>query len=263
VTLAVHEWGDPDAPRIVCLHGVTSHGRHFERLAQRLAPRFRVLAPDLLGHGDSRREPPWSNEAHLEAILATVGREPAIWIGHSYGARLELELAAHEPECVERIVLLEPAVFLLPAIALFVAENARKERAYASFAEGIDKRYEESVLQSAPRQVLEAELATHLVFDDDGLWRYRYSQAAVVTAYGEMAREPPTFDQARVPTLIVRGASSYLSYDHLLDAHRNALGDLLHATTVDGGHTLLWDAFDETAAAIEAFLGEVEIRRPE
>ena len=254
MTLAIHEWGEPGAPRVVCLHGVTSHARHFERLATRLAPRFHVLAPDLLGHGDSRREPPWSNEAHVEAIVETLGREPATWIGHSYGARLELELAVHEPECVERIVFLEPAVFLPPAVALFAAENARKERAYTSFVEGIDKRYEESALQSAARHVLETELATHLVLGDDGLWRYRYSQSAVVAAYGEMAREPPSFHRARVPTLIVQGSSSYLSYDHLLDAHRNALGDLLRVVTVDGGHTLLWDALDETAAAIEAFL---------
>lgn len=254
MTLAVREWGAPGTPRVVCLHGVTSHALHFERLAKRLASRFHVLAPDLLGHGDSRWEPPWSNEAHVKAILATLGREPATWIGHSYGARLELELAVHEPECVERIVFLEPAVFLPPAAALFAAENARKERAYTSFAEGIDKRYDESALQSAPRQVLETELATHLVLNDDGLWRYRYSQAAVVTAYSEMAREPPSFHRARVPTLIVRGSSSYVSYDHLLDAHSDALGDLLHSVIVDGGHTVLWDAPDETAAAIEAFL---------
>ena len=254
MTLAVHDWGQPGAPRVVCLHGVTSHGRHFERLGERLAPRFHVIAPELLGHGDSPREPPWSNEAQIDAILATLGHEPATLIGHSYGARLALELAVHEPACVERMVFLEPAVFLPPEVALFAAENACKERAYASFAEGIDRRYEESALQSTPRQALETELATHLVVSTDGLYRYRYSQAAVVAAYGEMARQPPAFDRARVPTLIVRGADSYLSYDHLLDTHRDALGDLLHEVTVDGGHTVLLDALAETAAAIEAFL---------
>ena len=57
--LAVREWGDPAAPRVVCLHGVTGHGRHFAGLAERLAPRFQVLAPDLIGHGDSPYAPPW------------------------------------------------------------------------------------------------------------------------------------------------------------------------------------------------------------
>jgi hypothetical protein len=58
-----------------------------------------------------------------------------------------------------------------------------------------------------------------------------------------------------VPTLLILGARSYLSYDHLLDTHRAALGELLELVTVDGGHTVLWDALDETASAIAAFLG--------
>ena len=52
----------------------------------------------------------------------------------------------------------------------------------------------------------------------------------------------------------MRGEDPYVTYDHLIDAHRAALGDLLHEVTVPGGHTVFWDALDETAAAISAFL---------
>ena len=54
---------------------------------------------------------------------------------------------------------------------------------------------------------------------------------------------------------LVLGKDSYVSYEHLLDAHREALGDLLEVVEVPGGHTVLWDALDETAAAISGFLG--------
>jgi lipase len=151
-------------------------------------------------------------------------------------------------------VLLDPAILLPPEIALFAAENARKERAYVSFAEAIDRRYDESQLHSTPRELLEDELREHLVESDDGLWRYRYCQSAVVAAYGEMASEPPPFEHVRIPTLLVLGERSYLSYDHLLDAHREALGDLLEVVVVPGGHTVLWDALEETAAAVARFL---------
>ena len=40
MTVARHEWGDERAPALVCLHGVTSHGPHFAKLAERLAGRF-------------------------------------------------------------------------------------------------------------------------------------------------------------------------------------------------------------------------------
>ncbi len=252
--LALSQWGDASAPRVVCLHGVTSHGRHFAMLAEDALDDFHVLAPDLLGHGSSPYEPPWNIEAHLDAIVATVGDKPATLVGHSFGARLAFELAARAPDRVDRLVLLDPAIKLHPDVALFAAENARIERSYVSFEEGIEQRYVESQLQRAPRELVEDELRVHLVPDDEGLYRYRYSQAAVVAAYGEMASEPPPFDRVRLPTLLVLGEQSYLPYDHLLDAHRAALGGLLEAFVVPGGHTVLWDALEETADAVGAFL---------
>jgi pimeloyl-ACP methyl ester carboxylesterase len=249
----VRRFGDANAPPVVCLHGVTSWGGHFETLAARLSPGYRVVAPDLHGHGDSGREPPWRIDDHLAHLAAAAGDEARVWLGHSFGGRLAFEWAAAHSGGVDRLVLLDPAILVPPHVALWAAENARPERRYASFEEAIDRRYEESQLHRAPRALVDGELRHHLVEEADG-WRYRYSQAAVVAAYGEMASQPPPFDSVRLPTLLVLGERSYLPYDHLLDAHRNALGDLLEVVTVPGGHTVLWDALDETVAAISAFL---------
>jgi lipase len=256
--LAVHEWGEPGAPRAVCLHGVTSHGRHFARLAAAL-PEFHVVAPDLLGHGTSPYEPPWSIEAHLESIVGTLGVEPGMLVGHSFGGRLAFELAARRPELASRLVLLDPAILIPPQVALAAAEHARKERSYVSFEEGIERRFEESQLHRAPRELLVEELASHLVLDDDGRHRYRYSQAAVVAAYGEMASAPPPFERVRIPTLLVLGERSYVPYDHLLEAHEAALGDLLVVRVLPGGHTVLWDALEETIDAVAGFLGQPSV----
>lgn len=253
--LHVETWGEAGAARAVFLHGITSHGGHARPLAEGwLAGGHHVLAPDLLGHGSSPYEPPWDIGAQLEAIVASVGHEPAAWIGHSFGGRLAFELAAREPGLVERLVLLDPAIHIDPAIALHVAENSRADRSYASFEEAIDRRYEESALAFAPRERLETELRDHLAPSEDGRWRYRYSQASVVASYSEMAGPPPPFESVRLPTLLVLGDRSYLQYDHLLDAHRVALGDLLEVVVVESGHTLLWDALEATATAVAAFL---------
>lgn len=252
--LARREWGDPSSPPLVCLHGVTSHARHFERLAAGLADRFHVVALDLRGHGLSPWEPPWNVERHVDDVLAAAPGGPAAWLGHSFGGRVAFEVAAAAPERVGRLVLLDPAIRIPPDVGLAGAENARPDRSYASFAEAIDRRYEESVLSSAPRALLEEELVHHLFEDEDGRWRYRYCQSAVVAAYGEMTREPPPFEQVRLPTLLVLGETSYLPYDALLDAHRAALGDLLEVVVLRAGHTVLWDALEATAAAVERFL---------
>jgi lipase len=232
---------------------VRNHGGHFARLAERL-PGFHVLAPDLLGHGFSSWEPPWDIETHCEAIVETVGARPAALVGHSFGGRLALELAARAPKLIPKLVLLDPAILLPAHVALMAAENARDDKSYVSVDELIERRFDESQLHHAPRELVEEELANHIVLDDDGRYRYRYSQSAVVAAYGEMASQPPRFDDVRVPTLLVLGERSYLPYDHLLDAHREALGDLLEVVVVPGGHSVLWDAFEETTAAVSAFL---------
>jgi lipase len=155
---------------------------------------------------------------------------------------------------VPKLVLLDPAILIPGHVALGAAERERPEKSYVSFDELIERRYDESQLHLAPRELVVEDLAAHVDTGDDGRLRYRYCQAAVVAAYGEMASQPPPFENVRVPTLLVLGERSYLPYDHLLDAHRSALGDLLEVVRVPGGHTVTWDALDETSAAIGAFL---------
>ena len=251
--LALHEWGNPRAPRVVCLHGVRNHGRHYATLAGRL-PDYHVLAVDLIGHGSSPWEPPWDIGTHCDAILETVGHGSASLVGHSFGGRLAFELAARAPELVPKLVLLDPAILLPGHVALAAAESARADKTYVSFDELIERRYDESQLHSTDRELLVEDLAPHVEVGEDGLYRYRYSQSAVVAAYGEMASQPPRFEDVCIPTLLVLGERSYLPYDHLLDAHRAALGDLLEVAVVPGGHSVLWDAPQETSAAIAAFL---------
>jgi lipase len=254
LSLARYEWGDASRPSVVCLHGVTSHGRHFARLAERLSDRFHVVALDLRGHAGSTWEPPWNLEQHVGDVLEAAPPGPCVWLGHSFGGRVAYETAAAAPERVERLVLLDPAIRLPPHVGLAAAENARRDRSYVSFAEGIDRRYEESVLTTAPRELVEEELVAHLLPDDDGRFRYRYCQSAVVAAYAEMTREPQAFEHVRIPTLLVLGETSYLPYDELLEPHAAALGNLLVVERLAAGHTVLWDALDDTLGAVERFL---------
>jgi lipase len=252
VRLHLEEWGDGAAPPLVCLHGVTSHGARFSGLAERLVRTHRVLAPDLRGHGYSGYEPPWSIDAHLEDLRETIAPERAVWLGHSYGGRLVAELAAREPGRVERVILLDPALQVLPHVAHDMAEGERQDSSFESVEEAVEVRYELGRVLLAPREVVHAADALHLEAGRDGRLRYRYSKSAVVVAWSDMATPPP--EPARIPTLIVLGEQSWLLLDEQVDAYRAALGDLVQIVTVPGGHTVYWDALDETAAAIESFL---------
>ncbi|MGH3035826.1 MAG: alpha/beta fold hydrolase [Gaiellaceae bacterium] len=249
-----HVWGAEGAPPVICLHGVNAHGRRYRALAEeRLAARYRVRALDLRGHGRSGWEAPWTIEAHVDDLLETVD-EPATWIGHSFGGRLTLEVAARRPELVERAVLLDPALWVPAQIAYAIAEQELQEKSFATAEEAIATRLESGDLMRTPRKFLEEEMQEHLVESSDGRVRYRYSQEAVAAAYHEMATTPPPFDALRVPTLLVVPTHAKIVSAGELELYRAALGDLLSVAVVPGGHIVLWEAYEETAAAIERFL---------
>ncbi len=252
--LHVEEWGDVESPPVICLHGVTAHGGHFARLATRL-PHFRVLAPDLRGHGRSSSDPPWGIRTHLDDVLVTmdsIGIESAVWVGHSFGGRLVLEIAAREPELVERIVLLDPAIRIRPDVALALADAARVERVFRSPAEAVPPPFL-GRLFSTPAEVLEEERLQHLEPFGDA-FRWRYSPSAVVSILGELAAWGPPPEEIRQEVLLVRPSQESVVGPRQVEHLRHVLSERLQVVDVPGGHVVLWDAFAQTADAIADFL---------
>jgi lipase len=244
MNLNVYEWGDPAAPTVVCLHGVTAHGQRFKQLAEeRWASRLHVLAPDLRGHGRSGWEPPWTFAQHVEDIVETfapVGE--CDWVGHSFGGRLVLELAARHPELLRRAVLLDPAINVLPHIAGAAAERERSDQVYDSVEAYVDSRDDAGGMDRA-RAI--ADMALHVDPLPDGRVRRRSCQAAVVAIYGELATEPPPPPEA--PTLLIYAPA----YGLVREEH---VAQYEHVLQVPGMHMVMWAAFDQTADAVLRFL---------
>src|SRR5205814_9859042 len=116
VRLHVHELGPSAGRTVVALHGVTGAATVFRRLSHRL-PAFRLVAPDLRGHGSSAADPPWDLSAHLRDIRETCDRAGiarAPFIGFSLGGRLAMELLASDRSRVEKLVLFDPAIQMSP-----------------------------------------------------------------------------------------------------------------------------------------------------
>jgi pimeloyl-ACP methyl ester carboxylesterase len=101
---------------VLMIHSGGFTSRQWRKLSELLAPRYRVLAPDLLGYGDSGPWPPGEpfhyrqDLALLETLLDADG-EPAHLIGHSYGGFLAFQLALQRPELVRSIAAYEPVTF--------------------------------------------------------------------------------------------------------------------------------------------------------
>lgn len=97
-------------PNVVLIHGMINSSRHWEAVAMRLASSYRVIAPDLIGHGDAATpRGDYSLGAHAASIrdmLATIGVERATIVGHSLGGGVAMQFFYQFPQFTERLALI-------------------------------------------------------------------------------------------------------------------------------------------------------------
>jgi pimeloyl-ACP methyl ester carboxylesterase len=106
------EWGNKQGQPIVLLHGFLGHAHVWDRIAEAFSDRYRVLALDQRGHGESG----WSQEAaytiddhflDIDTFLTTLELSNVILIGHSMGGRNALFYTACKPSQVARLILVD------------------------------------------------------------------------------------------------------------------------------------------------------------
>jgi pimeloyl-ACP methyl ester carboxylesterase len=96
-------------PPVVLIHGMVNSSRHWEDVALRLADRYTLIAPDLIGHGDSATpRGDYSLGAHAASIrdlLAVIGIDHATIVGHSLGGGVAMQFFYQFPQRTDRLVL--------------------------------------------------------------------------------------------------------------------------------------------------------------
>jgi pimeloyl-ACP methyl ester carboxylesterase len=127
------EYGRPEDPAIVLLHGVASNARIWITTAPPLAERFHVLALDQRGHGESDKPDSGYDFASvtgdLLAFIDELSLARPIVAGHSWGGNVALEVAATHPERPAGIVLVDGGFMQLSAREGMTWERAEREMA--------------------------------------------------------------------------------------------------------------------------------------
>jgi pimeloyl-ACP methyl ester carboxylesterase len=107
----VQTWGER-GPFVLAVHGMTSSRRSWERLAKHLAGRFRVVAYDQRGHGDSHDvQGPMAltrGVRDLSNVVNALGEPIDLLIGHSWGGAIAIEAGLHIP--VWRVAAIDPMI---------------------------------------------------------------------------------------------------------------------------------------------------------
>lgn len=110
--LGVHvtEWGSGPIP-IVMLHALGFTGRLFDPLARALAAHYRILCPDIRGHGRTDHPPEGYQYPNLvrdlQGVLQMLHLNKVVLLGHTWGADVAMSFAAAHPKRVHAVILID------------------------------------------------------------------------------------------------------------------------------------------------------------
>jgi pimeloyl-ACP methyl ester carboxylesterase len=275
LTLSYAEWGDPEAPPLVLVHGGRDQKRSWDRVAGRLAQHYRVFAHDLRGHGQSA----WVTDGDygvmdhvydLASLVEHLGLERFTLIGHSLGGNITLRYTGLFPDKVEKLAAIEG---LGPSPKMLAERRAQpvteRLRAWIDQRRALSDRKArimENVAEAEARMQaafphLPQDLIHHLAetgiehnWDDTVSWAY--DPAGMGRSASDISHEDfvQLWREITCPTWLVYGATSWASNpekDGRLEPFQNARVSVIEKA----GHWLHHDQFEDFMRQLDGFLG--------
>ena len=263
------DWGDSTAPPLLLLHAFSMHARTWDTVARTLADRFRVLALDQRGHGESA----WAADYHelrlvgdVAGFIEALGLSPISLVGFSIGGSAACSYAQLYPDRVERLVMMEcftdadepgDAPYLqamrthLQTLRSLPEAFAAPEEAIAAF---------QSLAPHAPAEELRHWMLGALKQEPDGRWTWRYDPVFRRPApIPERLNASADVIEQRLagvtcPTLLVVGADSWMVEPTARAAKKNPRARV--ATVPQAGHWVPLDNPRGFLDVVSHFLGE-------
>jgi esterase len=250
----------PGAPDLVLLHGYTGHARSWDAFASAMTDRYRVLALDQRGHGETAWAPAdkygtGDMSEDLSAFVKALGLKNFTLLGLSMGGMVAMDYAGKGPAELKRLVIVD----IGPEI---VSSGAERIRTGVRQSDVFDSR-EEAFAQARaanPRPPIEHHRQRNnfaMMRTEDGKWTWRYDRA-LRSPTTLRTRDPDaawtSCANIAVPTQIIRGdLSDILSPEtakKMLEVIKDSRLDLVK----DSGHSVPLDAPDGFLAAVRKFL---------
>jgi pimeloyl-ACP methyl ester carboxylesterase len=248
-----------DAPLLLLLHGFTSHARTWDTYAPTFTPRYRVVALDARGHGESAWAEPGEygiadHVADVMAFLAALGHDRVSIVGISMGGRTAYNVAALHPAVVERLVVVDISPAIAPAGATRIQAAVSGNDRFATVDEAVDAYLAGS--PDAPIEVVRHRIRHNVMLCENGMLTWRYDEALRRNrvARPEADDQWPVLESITAPTLLLRGSrSDVLTSD---DAERmvKAVPDARLVEIADAGHSIAVDQPSRFLGAIAPFL---------
>jgi pimeloyl-ACP methyl ester carboxylesterase len=268
------DWGNPDAPPLLLVHGGRDHCRSWDWVAEELRKDWHVIAPDLRGHGDSAWSPDGNYEMapfvyDLAQLIHQLDLAPVTIVAHSMGGNIAIRYTGLYPENVRKLVAIEglgpsPAM-LAERAAIGIGQRFRNWVDEKRKAAGrTPKRYPslEAALErmKAENAYLTDEQARHLTVhgisrNEDGSWTWKFDNYLNIWSAFDMPNDDlkAIWGAITCPVLMLYGADSWASNPET-DGRITAFKTAKVTEFENAGHWLHHDQFDRFVAELKAFL---------
>ena len=249
-----------NAPRLVLLHGFTGHARSWNPFAEAMTVRYRVLALDQRGHGETG----WAAADRysiddmindLESFVQALGLQDFTLVGLSMGGLVTMEYAGRCPKALAACVIVDIGPNIDRSGSSRIQTSVQAVDTFASREEAFAVARAEN---SRPPEVLHRQRSdASLMRTETGRWTYRYDRALRTPGNLRM-RDPETAWRScakiEAPTQIVRGELSDILSPQIAERMVRTIPDARLVTVANAGHGVPYDAPEGFLAAVREFL---------
>ena len=263
VRLHVLEWGDAAAAPMVCVHGYTSSAQAFNAFARQFQDRYRIVVPDVRGHGESAWSPAGAYAYHdqvadLAALVDRLGLARFTLVGTSMGGIIAMAYAGAHPDRLERLVINDIGPDVETGSGRITQMVGSRPDEFATLEDAMAYRRAMSPIGAGRTDDDQRELALGVLRQrPDGRWIWKMDPAYIRQRVerGAPARPAlwPVLERLPCPTLVVWGTDS----DVLSEAQARRMvatlprGELLAVPGVGHAPTLIEPV---VRARLDAFL---------
>jgi esterase len=233
------EWGDPDAPPAVVLHGGNQSSHSWDLVSMHLSDRYHVFALDQRGHGDTEwsRELDYSMDAMSDDVLAFIagqGLKQPLILGHSMGGRVALTTALKAPDVPRALVLVDVGPELSPTgtavVGDFIAHNIEFDDLEV-FLDNVAK-YD----KFRTREHIARTVKYNLLVRADGKYVSKVDHRRMSGSLDDLTLEHVT--TIPCPVLLIRGGESEVLLADAAERFVDALPDGTLVTVPNVGHNV-------------------------
>jgi esterase len=249
-----------NAPSLVLLHGFTGHARSWDAFAEAMTDRYRVLALDQRGHGETG----WAAADRygiddmandLESFVQALGLQDFALIGLSMGGLVTIEYAGRRPKALAACVIVDIGPEIDRSGSSRIQAGLQAVDTFASREEAFAMARADN---SRPPEALHRQRSdASLMRTEDGRWTYRYDRA--LRSPGKLRlRDPETAWRScaniEASTQIVRGELSDILSPQIAERMVRTIPDARLVTVADAGHGVPYEAPEGFLAAVREFL---------